>query len=130
MRNEALLDEVIASKIEELREEATGTDQHKAKVDDVAKLLDRSIEMKKAELDADAKAEDREYDKQLRLQQLADDKEDRRNKDIITIGTCLFSAGVTIGCFLKSLKFEEVGTVTTTAGREFLKSAMNLFKRR
>lgn len=129
MVNEVLLDEVIAKRLEDLKDGEPVGDEAKEKIDYVTKLLDRSIEMKKCQTEADTKADDREYDKKLRLQQMADDREDRMIKNGIAIGTFLIGVGVTVWGSLKSWKFEEFGTITSQPGREYTKGLLNLFKR-
>lgn len=104
-----------------------GTDQHKAAVDEIAKLMDRAIEIEKVENEAVDKKETRENEKLLRLKQMADDKKDRLVKNCLTGASILSGIGVTVWGALKSWKFEETGTVTSTAGRKFIN---NLFSKK
>lgn len=104
-----------------------GTDQHKAAVDEIAKLMDRAIEIEKVENEAVDKKETRENEKLLRLKQMADEKKDRLVKNCLTGASILSGIGVTVWGALKSWKFEETGTVTSTAGRKFIN---NLFSKK
>lgn len=130
MRNEELLDRVIEGLIKDVDGTPTGTEEHKEKVEALVKVLDRSIEMKKVEMDADDKEANRKYDMQLKVQQMEDEKYDRMIKNGVAIASLVTGVGVTVWGCLKSWKFEEVGTITSQPGREFIKKAVNFFARK
>lgn len=100
----------ITREFEAIKEMEVGSDKHSAAVDHVTKLYDRLIEVERLEGEGCDKAEDR--------------KDEKRNRLIgyiisgLSIGV---PAAVNIWAFRKSMKFEEVGTITSQAGREMFK---------
>lgn len=117
----------IEEGFDELNKMEIGTDQHKAAVDELSKLMDRAIEFEKVENEAEDKRKTRENEKTLRLKQMEDDKKDRLVKNCLTGASILSGIGVTVWGALKSWKFEETGTITSTAGRKFIG---NLFSKK
>lgn len=129
MKNETMLHEEIQSELDELSKIEVGSEKYKVAVDGVAKLIDRAIEIDKINADAQEKVESRETEIDLKLKQLEEDKKDRKVRNGIAIAGIGIPAVVSIWGTLKTLKFEEVGTVTTLAGREHLRKIFNLFKK-
>lgn len=129
MKNETMLHEEIQSELDELRKIEVGSEKYKVAVDGVAKLMDRAIEIDKINADAQEKVESREAEIDLKLKQLEADKKDQKVRNGIAIAGIGIPAVVSIWGTLKTLKFEEVGTVTTLAGREHLRKIFNLFKK-
>ena len=120
MKNKTLLETEIQDQLEALGDLEVGTDEHKSAVDDVTKLLDRFIEMERLEAEAEEKFCARENEHGLKLQQMAEDRKDRWVKNGIAIGGIVIPTIITVWGTLKSLKFEETGTVTTIMGRGFI----------
>lgn len=112
---------------DKINEMEIGTDQHKAAVDEIVKLMDRAIELEKVENEAEDKKKTRENDKALRLKQMEDENKDRLVRSCLTGASILSGIGVTVWGALKSWKFEETGTITSTAGRKFIN---NLFSKK
>ena len=112
---------------DKINEMEIGTDQHKAAVDEIVKLMDRAIELEKVENEAEDKKKTRENDKALRLKQMEDENKDRLVRNCLTGASILGGIGVTVWGALKSWKFEETGTITSTAGRKFIN---NLFAKK
>ena len=129
MKNETMLHEEIQSELDELSKIEVGSEKYKVAVDGVAKLMDRAIEIDKINADAQEKVESREAEIDLKLKQLEEDKKDRKVRNGIAIAGIGIPAVVSIWGTLKTLKFEEVGTVTTLAGREHIRKIFNLFKK-
>jgi hypothetical protein len=129
MKNETMLHEEIQGELEELSKLEVGSEKYKVAVDGVAKLMDRAIEIDKINADTQEKVESREAEIDLKLKQLEEDKKDRKVRNGIAIAGIGIPAVVSIWGTLKTLKFEEVGTVTTLAGREHLRKIFNLFKK-
>lgn len=129
MKNETMLHEEIQSELDELSKIEVGSEKYKVAVDGVAKLMDRAIEIDKINADTQEKVESREAEIDLKLKQLEEDKKDRKVRNGIAIAGIGIPAVVSIWGTLKTLKFEEVGTVTTLAGREHLRKIFNLFKK-
>lgn len=120
MKNEHLLHEEIQSEFAELSKLAVGSDEYKIAVDGVTKLMDRAIEIDKLNIEYEEKKAARENENDFKIQQLNDEKKDRLIKNLLTgLGIAIPSV-ITVWGTLKSLKFEEEGTVTTIVGRGFI----------
>lgn len=120
MSIEALLHDEIETEFESLREIEIGSEKYKTAVDGLTKLMDRSIELYKAENESSEKEKARESEELLKKQQLSDEKKDRWVKNIISVGGIVLPILVTIWGTKVSLKFEEEGTFTTIMGRGFV----------
>lgn len=123
----SLLKKEIEAEFLELEKMQIGTDDYKTSVDGITKMIDKSIEISKMEADIDSKKEalDAETDLELKKQ-----KNEHFNKMIVNIlsGASIVSGvALTIWGTYKTLKFEETGTVTTTAGRNFINSVVKFF---
>ncbi len=146
---EVLLSKEIAEELEELAKMDVGTDEYRATVDGLVKLIDRSISIEKLKQEAEAKAEDREQeqaqhradydlrywqvtedlrlreahqqeDLELKQKQMQEDRRDRLIKNILAGAGIVIPSILTIWGTLKSLEFEKEGTVTTIMGRGFI----------
>lgn len=105
-----LLNNEIQSEFEKLKEMEIGSEQYKATVDGLTKLVDRAV-----------KVEELNIEHENKIEQMQEDKLDRRIKNGIAIGGIIIPSLITIWGTLKSLKFEETGSITTGPGREFIK---------
>lgn len=120
MNIETLLNDEIESELKLLKDMEIGSDDYKMTVDGLVKLMDRAIEIEKINVEHEEKSSDREADTDVKLAQMEEDKKDRVIKNLIGIAGILIPTAVTIWGTLKSLKFEEEGTVTTIMGRGFI----------
>ncbi len=120
MSIDALLYEEIENEFENLNDLKVGTDQHKTTVEGLTKLMDRAIEIKKIDDEKEEKEKIREFEQSLKLQQIEEDRKDRKFKNGIAIAGIAVPSVLTIWGTLKSLKFEEKGTITTIMGRGFI----------
>lgn len=116
----ALLDDVIVNELKNLKDTKGETDEHKATVECVTKLMDRSIEIKKLTFDQTNKLSRQVIDDKAKVKQDEEDRKDRLIKNCISIAGIVIPALITIWGTLKSLKFEQDGTVTSMAGRAFV----------
>ena len=120
MKIDTLLHEEIQNEFGELKRLAVGTEEYKITVDGITKLMDRAIEIDKLENDHKEKVANRESEMDLKIQQMEDEKKDRRIKNFIAV----FGIGVptllTIWGTKKSIQFEKEGTFTTIMGRGFI----------
>lgn len=123
---DTMLRDELQREFENLKDMKSGTEEHKVGVDSLTKLLDRAIEMDKLEADVQEKAENREVDIDLKEKQMQEDKKDRIVKNCLTAVSLIASVGLTIWGSCKSWKFEETGTITSTAGREFMKKLFHM----
>lgn len=117
---ESRLYDAIGDHYEELSELKLGTEERKAAFNELDRLMDKAIELEKIEVESRDKAAARESEELLKKQQMEDEKKDRVVKNTISVAGIVISTGATIWGVLKSLKFEETGTVTTMAGRNFI----------
>lgn len=125
MKIETILQEEIKSEFKELKGMELGTDEYKSTVDGLTKLVDRAIKIEELNNDAQDKIY-KENELDLKQQQIEEERKDRKVRNSITVASIVIPTIVTIWGTLKTLKFEEVGTVTTNAGRNFMN---RLFKK-
>lgn len=112
--------DVIKDDFEKLKGNDLGSDERKAALDEVTKLMDRAIEIKKVDIDCENRAKTLESEELMRKQQIEDEKKDRLIKNLISVAGIVLPIGLTIWGTKVSLKFEEEGTVTTIMGRGFI----------
>lgn len=124
MSIENMLHEEIQSELEELSKIKVGTEEYKVAVDGITKLTDRVIEMRKSDIEKEAKERDREIDTNLKLQQMAEERSDRFIKNGIALAGIAIPTAVTIWGTLKSIEFEKEGTITTIMGRGFIQKLL------
>ena len=119
-----LLNEEIVSEIENLNKVPLGSEEHKIAADALAKLLDKSIEMDKLDLEYQDKADSREAANNLKRIEIEEEKKDRRVKNVLTGVSVIGGFAVTIWGAIKSLEFEKTGTITTIMGRGFIQKLL------
>ena len=124
MSLEGMFDDAIETGFNELGDMKVGSDEYKATVDSTMKMTDRFIEIKKIEVEEENQKANREIDKELRLKQMKQEQIDRYVKHGLTAISVIGGIALTIWGAKASWKFEETGTVTSTAGRKFIS---NLF---
>ena len=124
MSVKALLNDEIEDEIEQLRKVELGSDQHKIAADALAKLLDKSIEMDKLDLEYQDRFEAREAENELKQKEIEDEKKDRKVKNIITGVSEIGGFALTVWGTCKSIKFEETGSFTTIMGRGFIQKLL------
>lgn len=120
MRIDTLLNDEIQNEFNDLKKIELGTEKYKTTVDGLTKLVDRAIEMNRIDMEFEEKAEAREIENSLKQEQLKEEKSDRFVKNSIAIAGVVLPVVVTVWGTLKSLKFEENGSVTTIVGRGFI----------
>ena len=114
------LEEELVCEFTSLENVELGTSEHTAAVNDVTKLADRLIEIKKIELEQEERREARANEKERFEKQLKEDRIDRIVKNGLTGLGIVTSVGLTVWGTIKSIKFEETGTITTIMGRGFI----------
>lgn len=115
----------IGTKIE------VGSDEHKKAVDDVAKLTDKLIELKRvdnerekieldrAKMEADKSKADVEQQRvDLEREKMVEDRKGRFVQNIINAAGIVVPAGITIAGMVMMFLFEENGTITGGASRK------------
>ena len=121
--NKEKLDEAIETGLDKLKELDYGTEEYKAVLENVSKLIDKQNEIEKIDLELSKHllSERIEQDKLEKEKEL--NTYNKKNQIIvhaISIGSILIPVFVTIWGTYKTLKFEETGTVTTIMGRGFI----------
>lgn len=101
-----------------------GSDEYRTTVEQLTKMSDRVIEIEKMQVDEENHKSDRENDRDLRLKQMKQEQLDRYIKHGLTAVSVLGGIILTVWGAKASWRFEETGTVTSTAGRKFIN---NLF---
>ena len=124
MNIETLLYDAIETDFEKLADENLDLDKRKATVAELTALMDRAIEMEKADYDYKEKIEARNSAQMIELQKLEEDKKDRLIKNIISGAGIALPLIVTIWGTKVSLKFEETGSFTTIMGRGFIQKLL------
>ena len=120
---ETLWDAEIKNELELLSTRDIGTEESKAMIDGIAKLMDKKIELMKFNADCQQKKDIHDLDQleyELKKQQLREDKKDRLVKNIMAGAGIALPLLVTIWGTIVSLNFEKEGVVTTGAGRGFI----------
>jgi hypothetical protein len=142
---ETLLCEEIKRDLKELETLEVDSDAYKVRLDVIAKLTDRAIELEKITVDSDEKAKNREGDLkikeaelalkenqlkeqienqkiefELRRQQMDDERKNRLVYNSIAVAGIIIPSLITIWGTVKSFEFEKEGTVTTIMGRGFI----------
>jgi hypothetical protein len=120
MEIKTILLEEIEDELNDLSGLNMGSEEYKVSVDGVTKLMDRAIEMQKIELESKDKEIERENENQYRKEQAKMETVDRWLKHGTAIAAIVIPTAVTIWGTIKSLKFEEEGTITTIMGRGFI----------
>lgn len=123
----SLLRDEIQDEFQELKKLEVGTDQYRTAVDGVTKLIDKSIEYEKFEEDIRQKEKNRDIEFELKSKELEIDRKDKKVKNGLTFLSIGGTIGLTIWGSLKAWKFEENGTVTSTAGRKFIDNLVTGF---
>lgn len=129
MKNEIMLHEEIKNELEELSKLGVGSDEYKVAVDGVTKLMDRAIKIDELNSNAKDKVESREAEYDFKQKQMNEEKKDRIVKNIITGFSIGIPAAVAIWGTIITLKFDEVGTITSIAGKEHTRKIFNLFRK-
>ena len=120
MSMKTLLNEEIENEFKLLGKMQPGTEEYKTTVDGLTKLVDRAIEIDKANNENREKIELREFDEQFRLIQTGSESRDRLIKNCIAIAGIVIPSVITIWGTVKSIEFEKEGTITTIMGRGFI----------
>lgn len=118
--NKQLLEEEIARLFNELSDLDFDSEEYKTTMNELVKLIDRSNEVQKIEIEHDDKVKSRERDYELKRKQMDIDKKDRMIDHTIAAAGILIPSFLTIWGTILSLKFEETGSVTTIMGRGFI----------
>lgn len=138
---ETLLCEEIQSQLELLKGTDVNSEEYKKLVDGITRLTDKAVDLKKVSVEADETAQKMEFEREkfelerekfeqekaqnsadveLKIKQMEDSKKDRRIQNGIAIAGIAVPTFVTIWGTIKSIKFEQTGSITTIMGRGFI----------
>lgn len=120
MSLKALFGVAIEDGFEKLDKMEVGSDSYVSTSDQLIKMSDRIIKIEELELNS----ENQKNEKELRLKQMKQEQIDRYVKHGLTAVSVLGGLALTIWGAKASWRFEETGTITSTAGRKFIN---NLF---
>lgn len=109
MNIETLLHVEIADEFEALSKMEKGSEEHRATVDELTKLMDRAIEMEKINIENQNREESRK-----------DEQKERLIRNSITVAGIVLPSLITIWGTVKSFEFEKEGAITTIMGRGFI----------
>ena len=123
----SLLKKEIEAEFLELEKIQIGTDDYKTSVDGITKMIDKSIEISKMEAEIDSKKEALYAETDLELKKQKNEHFNKMIVNILSGASIVSGVALTIWGTYKTLKFEETGTVTTTAGRNFINSVVKFF---
>lgn len=121
----------LMEEIEQLRSDLAGMEvgskEYNATADRLDKLMSKVIDMEKFNSEQEMKAQEINLDAELKREQMEDEKKSKW----VSLGLQALGIGlplvVTIWGTNKTIKFEQEGTITTFAGRNFFN---NLFKKK
>ena len=119
MSVKAMLEKEIETGFEKLKELEAGTNEYENTVNSIGKLIDKYNDIDRTENDY--------LEKSAKLDQMKEEKIDHIIKNGLSLFGTVAGIALTIWGTNKTLRFEETGTITTSAGRAFIK---NLFSKR
>ena len=121
---ETLLNEEIKDEFSEVSKLEVGSDKYKVAVDGLAKLCDRAIELEKFKSEQEFKREQHEVETRMKEEQMKEENKDRKIKNGLTAAGIGVPAALAVWGTLKSIKFEETGTITTLMGRGWIQKLL------
>lgn len=115
-----LLEVEIEDQFEHLNKVEFGSEQYKAGVDGLTKLIDRSMEINKIEYEAEEERKNREIDNEFKQKQMDEEKKSRWVQHAISVASIILPIAAAVWGTKASFKFEETGTITTVMGRGWI----------
>lgn len=101
-----------------------GTDEYKVVIDGITKLLDRLHDIDTFESELEFKYDQAEFDNDIKIQNQKAEQKDRAVKNGLTVAGIIVPAALTVWGTIKSIKFEQEGTITTIMGRGFIQKLL------
>lgn len=123
-----LLNEEMLDEFEYLKGLTPGTEEHRIATESLTKLMDREIEMQKIEQEQNDKNETLKEENRLKEKQLFDENVDRWIKNGLEVVKFAGGCAILIWGTKATFKFEETGTITTSAGKSFINKIFRLMK--
>lgn len=120
MTMQTIVRDEVRDQLEQIHKMQVGTEEYKLAVDGVTKLMDRAIEMEKLDFEHEEQVRTREFEEDLKVRQMKDEKNDRRVKNVLTGLGIGIPAVITVWGAMKSWEFEKEGVVTSLIGKGFM----------
>lgn len=120
MNYETKLNRVIDCQLDEIDRLEVGSEPYKIAVESVCKLIDKSVEIRKVRISKI----DRDDERIIKVDQMKDDKKERRIQTCVNIGGIIIPVIVTVWGTLVTFEFERDGVVTTILGRKFIQNLL------
>lgn len=128
MRNQTILHDEIESELKNLGTMDCGSEDYKVAAEGLTKLLDRAIEMEKLDISQKEAEANRDNEIEKLMLQIEEDKKTRRSNVGLNLLTVAAGVGTAILGTFVTLKFEETGSVSTIAGKEWTRKLFNKVK--
>lgn len=128
MRNQIMLHDEIESELKNLGTMDCGSEDYKVAAEGLTKLLDRAIEMEKLDISQKEAEANRDNEIEKLMLQIEEDKKNRRSNVGLNLLTVAAGVGTAILGTFVTLKFEETGSVSTIAGKEWTRKLFNKVK--
>jgi hypothetical protein len=117
-----LFNEEIAAELEVLENIDMTSDKYEQAVNGLSKLTDKAIEMEKLNIER----EKIEKEIEIKLQQMEEDKKDRKVRNWLTGAGIVIPAGVTIWGAIYTIAKEEGVVISSIMGRGFIQNIQKL----
>lgn len=128
MSIKTLLEQEINDEFETLGKIEIGTKEYATTVDGLTKLVDRAIELQKFEADRNDRISHQEEEMDLKKQQAAEEKKDRRVKNWLTAAGIIIPTGTALWGTVWTWYKEVEDSNTSTAGRNMMNFLLKLKK--
>ena len=121
MELKELIQKEVESELKVLSTTDVGSDKYKATVDHIVKLTDKVIDMEKLEIESEKASEQLNANSDLKWQEIEANSKDRKTQNRIAIAGLIMNSALIVWGTLKTFKFDNTSTVTSTLGRDILR---------
>ena len=121
MELKELIQKEVESELKVLSTTDVGSDKYKATVDHIVKLTDKVIDMEKLEIESEKASEQLNSNSDLKWQEIEANSKDRKTQNRIAIAGLIVNSALIVWGTLKTFKFDNTSTVTSTLGRDILR---------
>ena len=113
-----------------IKEDSLNSETYKTDLEERDKIRKELIELEKIEKDTDVKYEQIKSEENVKMEQIGSENKREKLRNWITVGTFLISACIGLGLSIKTFKFDEGYSMTSTLGKGILNNAIpKWFKR-
>lgn len=121
MELKELIQKEVESELKVLSTTDVGSDKYKATVDHIVKLTDKVIDMEKLKIESEKASEQLNANSDLKWQEIEANSKDRKTQNRIAIAGLIVNSALIVWGTLKTFKFDNTSTVTSTLGRDILR---------